>query len=294
MQTRHFLQLIAMSALWGASFPLLRIASPALGPLVVAGVRCLLAAIVLSLLMVGLRDRWPPRNAWPRLAWLSLLTVVIPFVLFNAAALVIPSGYSAVLNATVPLFGVLAAALAGEEKLTRMRLLGCAVGFAGVALLVQLGPVAVTGKVMLAALACIAASASYGFGAILMKRATLRWSPLPASAVVHITGALILLVPAGLALPSARITTGALLAVLVLGTITSGFMYWVSMRLMREIPASATTSAAFMIPLFGVSWGGLFLGEPVTASMLPGCALVLLATALITGFNPFKGAPPEP
>jgi len=293
MQTRHFLQLIAMSALWGASFPLLRIASPALGPWVVAATRCILASIVLALLMHTLRGRWPPRQAWPRLALLSMLSVVMPFVLYNWAALVIPSGYSAVLNATVPLFGVMGAALAGEEKLTRIRLLGCGIGFAGVALLVQLGPVAVTPRVLLAALACIAASASYGFGAILMKRATMAYSPLPASAVVHVAGALILL-PGGIAAPSANLTPGAVAAVTVLGTFTSGFMYWISMRLMREIPASATTSAAFMIPLFGVTWGGLFLGEPVTASMLPGCILVLSATALITGFNPFRAAPPEP
>jgi drug/metabolite transporter (DMT)-like permease len=294
MQTRHFLQLIAMSALWGASFPLLRIASPALGPWVVAATRCTLAAIVLSLLMSTLRDRWPPRSAWPQLTLVGLLSVVIPFVLFNWAALIIPSGYSAVLNATAPLFGVMAAALAGEEKLTRVRLLGCAVGFAGVALLVQLGPVAVTPTVILAALACVAASASYGFGAIQMKRATMAYSPLPSSAIVHITGALILIVPGGIAAPAAVLTPGAVAAVTVLGTLTSGFMYWISMRLMREIPASATTSAAFMIPLFGVTWGGLFLGEPVTASMLPGCILVLSATALITGFNPFRSAPPEP
>ena len=294
MQTRHFLQLIAMSALWGASFPLLRIASPALGPWVVAGARCVLAAAVLSVLMRGLRERWPARRAWPSLALLSTLTVVIPFVLFNWAALVIPSGYSAVLNATVPLFGVLGAAAMGEEKLTSRRLLGCAVGFAGVALLVQLGPVAVTPAVVLAALACVGASASYGMGAILMKRATLAYAPLPASAAVHVAAALILLVPMGAAAPAMHVTTGALLAVAMLGMVTSGFMYWISMRLMREIPASAATSAAFMIPLFGVTWGGLFLGEPVTASMLPGCLLVLVATALVTGFNPFRGAPPEP
>ncbi|MEO7885873.1 MAG: EamA family transporter [Polaromonas sp.] len=294
MQTRHFLQLILMSALWGASFPLLRIASPALGPWVVAGVRCLLAAVVLSVLMRALRERWPARTAWRSLTLVSTLTVVIPFVLFNWAALVIPSGYSAVLNATVPLFGVLGAAMMGEEKLTARRLLGCAVGFAGVALLVQLGPVAVTPHVVLAALACVTASASYGFGAILMKRATMSHSPLPASAVVHIAAALILVLPAGVAAPAMHPTPGALIAVAVLGTLTSGFMYWISMRLMREIPASAATSAAFMIPFFGVSWGGFFLGEPVTASMLPGCLLVLAATALVTGFNPFKGAPPEP
>lgn len=294
MQTRHFLQLIALSALWGASFPLLRIASPALGPWVVAGLRCTLAAVVLTVLMLSLRERWPSRAAWPRLAILSLLTVVAPFVLFNWAALAIPAGYSAVLNATSPLFGVLGAAAAREERLTARRLLGCAVGFAGVALLVQLGPVAVTPQVVLAALACTAAAASYGFGAILMKRATMAHDPLPASAAVHVAASMILLLPMGIAAPSAQPTPGALIAVTVLGTITSGFMYWLSMRLMREIPASAATSAAFMIPLFGVTWGGLFLGEAVTASMLPGCVLVLAATALITGFNPFRGAPPEP
>lgn len=294
MHTRHFLQLIAMSALWGASFPLLRIASPALGPWVVAGLRCVMAAVVLAVLLRLLRERWPPRSAWPRLALLSLLTVVIPFVLFNWAALVIPAGYSAVLNATAPLFGVLGAALAGEERLTGRRLAGCALGFAGVALLVQLGPVEVTPRVIWAALACTAASAGYGFGSILMKRATLAYAPLPASAAVHVAATLILLLPAGMAAPAAQWTTGAVIAVTVLGTLTSGFMYWISMRLMREIPASAATSAAFMIPLFGVSWGGLFLGEPVTASMLPGCVLVLAATALITGFNPFRAAAPKP
>ena len=96
----------------------------------------------------------------------------------------------------------------------------------------------------------------------------MNYAPLPASAAVHVAAALILLLPAGIA-PSVQVTTGALIAVTVPGTVTSGFMDWISMRLMREIPASAATSAAFMIPFFGVSWRGLFLGEPVTATMMP-------------------------
>ena len=294
MRTHHFLQLIGLSALWGASFPLIRIASPAFGPLGLAGIRCTLAAIVLALLMRMLRSRWPARAAWGRLTLLSLLTVVAPFVLFNWAGLVLPAGYSAVLNATAPLFGILGAAAVGEERLTSRRLAGCALGFAGVALLVQLGPVAVEAKVVLAAVACTAAAASYGLGAILMKRATLAYQPLPASAAVHVAAAVVLVVPAAATAPSMQVTAGAWAAVAVLGLVTSGFMYWISMRLMREIPASAATSSAFMIPLFGVTWGALFLGEPVTLGMLPGCLLVLAATALVTGFNPFRKTPPAP
>ncbi|HQS32324.1 MAG: permease [Polaromonas sp. 39-63-203] len=294
MRTKHFSQLVGMSALWGASFPLLRIASPALGPWVTAGARCVLAAVVLALLMLALRRRWPARRDWPALAALSLASVVLPFVLFNWAALTLPAGYSAVLNATVPLFGVMGAALTREERLTTRRLVGCAVGFMGVALLVRLGPVAVTPAVVWAALACIAAAASYGFGAVYMKRATTRHDPLTASATVHVAASMILLLPAAAAMPEAHFSTRAAIAVAVLGIVTSGFMYWVSLRLMREIPASAATSAAFMIPLFGVTWGALFLGEPVTASMLPGGVLILAAMALVTGFNPFRAAPPEP
>jgi len=294
MRTKHFSQLVGMSALWGASFPLLRIASPALGPWVTAGARCVLASVVLALLMVTLRRRWPARGDWPALAALGLASVVLPFVLFNWAALTLPASYSAVLNATVPLFGVMGAALTQEERLTTRRLAGCAVGFMGVALLVRLGPVAVTPAVVWAALACIAAAASYGFGAVYMKRATTRHDPLTASATVHVAASVILLLPAAAAMPEAQFSTRAAIAVAVLGIVTSGFMYWVSLRLMREIPASAATSAAFMIPLFGVTWGALFLGEPVTASMLPGGVLILAAMALVTGFNPFRGAPPEP
>lgn len=286
MHARHFLQLLMLSAVWGGSFPLIRIAAPAFGPWPMACLRCALAAVVLALLMRAMGLRWPDRAHWRSLSVLSTLTVAVPFVLFNAAGLVIPAGYSALLNATVPLFGVVAAAAFGDERLTRRKLAGCGVGLAGVALLVQLGPVQVDLPVMLAVLACVVASASYGFGAVLMKRATLVHDPLPASAAVHVAGALLLLLPAGLAAPAIDVTPGALAALAVLGTFTSGFMYWISMRLVREIPASSATSSAFMIPMFGVTWGALFLGEPVTAGMAPGVLMVLAACALVTGFNP--------
>lgn len=286
MHARHYLQLVFLSAVWGASFPLIRIAAPAFGPFPMACLRCALAAVVLAALMRVTRQAWPARMHWRAITLLALLTVVSPFVLFNWAGLVLPAGYSAVLNATAPLFGVVAGAMFEKERLTARKLAGCAAGLGGVALLVQLGPVAPDARVVLAVAACITASAGYGFGAILMKRATLQHEPLPASAAVHVAGALVLLVPAATAAPAIVVRTEALIALLVLGTFTSGFMYLISMRLMREIPASAATSSAFLIPLFGVTWGGLFLGEPFTLGMLPGVVLVLVACALVTGFHP--------
>lgn len=293
MRARHFIQLIGLSALWGGSFPLTRIAAPVLTPFGLAGLRCLLAAMVLAALMRLLRHRWPARSAWPGLAAISLLTVIPPFTLFSYATLTLPAGYAAVLNSTSPLFGVLMAAALREERLTLTKLAGCLMGFTGVALLVQLGPVRVTPAVVLAALACMLASAAYGVGTIFMRRATLKYQPLPASAAIHVSASAILLAPMSSVVPVMQPTWGAVAAVLVLGCVTSGIMYWLSMRLMREISATASTSAAFMIPLFGVGWGALFLGEPVTSGMAIGCLLILIASAMITGFNPFRSSPPE-
>lgn len=288
MQSRHFIQIVLLSAIWGGSFPLIRIAAPAFGPVPMALLRCVLAAVVLAALMRATRQPWPQRKHWRAIVVLCLLTVVLPFLCFNAAGLVLPAGYSAVLNATVPLFGVVAAAISGDERLTARRLAGCAVGLGGVALLVQLGPVAADWRVSLGVAACVVASACYGFGSVLMKRATELHHPLPASAAVHVAASAVLLLPAAAFMPQVQWRTDALLAIAVLGAFTSGLIYWISMRLMREIPASSATSSAFLIPLFGVTWGGLFLGEPFTPGMLPGVLLVLLASALVTGFNPLQ------
>jgi drug/metabolite transporter (DMT)-like permease len=288
MRAHHFLLLLMLSATWGGSFVLLRIATPAFGPWGLAGLRCLLATVVLASFMKASGARWPERAAWPRLAFVSLLTVVSPFVLFPLAAMVLPAGYSAVLNTTAPLFGMLSAAALGDERLTPRRLMGCAVGFVGVVLLLGLGPVDVSSSVVLGATACTVAAATYGLGANLMKRATTRHDALAVSSAVHLSAAVMLFIPAASAVPGMHAGWNAIAALLVLGTVTSGFMYWVSLRLMAQVPASAATASAFLIPFFGLAWGWLFLGEPVTPGMAPGCALVLAATLVVTGFNPLR------
>lgn len=91
----------------------------------------------------------------------------------------------------------------------------------------------------------------------------------------------------GASFPLLRIASPAF-GPMALAGIRCGLAALVLALLMREIPASAATSSAFMIPLFGVTWGGLFLGEPVTGGMVPGSLFILAATALITGFNPWR------
>lgn len=287
MKTRYFAQLVALSALWGASFLFLRIASPVFGPNVLAVGRIGLATVTLAIIMAALKQRWPWRHG-VELLRLGALSVAVPFLLYAWAALRLPAGYSALLNSTVVVFGTLAAAWMKEDTLTARKLVGCLVGFAGVGMIVRLGPVTPTPEMVLAALACIGAAACYGISTPLMKRATKHLEPLAIAAGIHLASLVVLLPGALWTLPQARFTEGAMAALLVLGVVTSGLAYWLHVRLIRHVTPVAAMSPAFMIPVFGVTWGHLFLGEPLGSGIWAGGALILLAIALVTGFNPFQ------
>lgn len=287
VKTRHFAQLVGLSALWGASFLFLRVASPLLGPTVLAAGRVMLAALTLAALMGLLREPWPWRH-WRELSRLGLLALAAPFLLYAWAALRLPAGYSALLNTTVVLFGTLAAAWHGQDTLNARKLVGCAIGFVGVGLILQLGPVEPTAVNLLAAFACIAAAACYGVATPLLKKATGHMQPLAIATGISAT-AFVMLLPAGLwGLPHARFTPLALVALLVMGVFTSGLAYWLHLRIIRHVSPVAATSPAFLIPVFGVTWGHIFLGETLSPGIFAGGALVLLATALVTGFNPLR------
>ena len=287
MKTRHFLQLVLLSALWGASFLFIRIASPLLGPQVMAALRIGLATLTLMAIMRVAGERWPWHH-WRELCGLGALTVALPFLLYAWAALHLPAGYSSLLNTMAVPFGVLAAAWMKEDTLSTRKWLGCACGFAGVALIVQLGPLDPTPVLLAAALACITASACYGISTTWMKRATQRMSPLAVAAGIH-AAALVLLLPGAVRnLPQAQFTPLALAVVAVMGVVTSGLAYWLNLRVLTQVSPVAAMSSAFMIPLFGVAWGHLFLDEALGPGMLWGGALVLVATGLVTGFNPLR------
>ncbi|MCU0762968.1 MAG: DMT family transporter [Hydrogenophaga sp.] len=290
MKTRHFAQLVALSALWGASFLFIRIASPVMGPMVLAGCRVALAGITLALIMRGLRQGWPWEH-WRELLLLGALSVAVPFLLYAWAALHLPAGYSALLNTTAVVFGTLASAWFKEDTLTLRKLLGCALGFVGVGLIVRLGPVQPDAATLAAALACVTAAACYGFSTPLMKRATTRMQPLAIAAGIHLA-ALVLVLPGTVwGWPQARFTWEAMGALLLMGVVTSGLAYWAHLRIIRQVSPVAAMSPVFMIPVFGVAWGHLFLGEALSSGIFLGGALVLLASALVTGFNPLRRRP---
>jgi hypothetical protein len=176
MNLAAFLQLVALSALWGASFLFIRIASPLLGPTVLAGTRVGMATLALTALMLLFKQRWPWAQ-WRSLLWIAVLAVAMPFVLFAWAGLHLPSSYSALINTLYVVFGCLFGAWLKVDTLNLRKMLGCAIGILGIGLIVRLGPIDLTPTMLLACAACTLAAACYGLATPLTKRALTHLEP---------------------------------------------------------------------------------------------------------------------
>ena len=274
-------RLVALAAIWGASFIFIRVAVVPLGPVATAELRVVLASVTLLAWLgfagigLGLREHWRLYFA------VGTLNSALPFALWAFSAIHLPASYLVVLNATSPLFGAAVSAVWLRERITARAALGLAAGVAGVAMLVGLGPVRPTPAVLWAIAAGALAALLYAVAAAYMKR---RSSAVDAAAVATGSqlGATLVLAPllAPLA-PVAWPTPGEWAAVVALGVLCTGVAYLLYFRLIADVGPTRALTVTFLIPLFGMLWGALFLGEAITPVMAAGCALVLAGTALI-------------
>jgi len=282
MKTADYLRLVFLAALWGCSFIFMRVAAPAFGAAAVAEGRLLVAGLVLAawFRLAGFDPEW--RRHWRQYLAIGLVNMALPSLLYGFAMIHIPAALAAILNSTSPMFGALFAALFLGERLAARKALGCAVGAAGVALVAQPGDMAAKPMFAAAVAACLAACACYGYTGVVVHKYAARTPSRGIAVGSQLTGAAMLLPllafspPA--AMPSAT-AIGNLLALALLGNALGMVLYF---RLIADAGATRALTVTYLIPLFAVLWGWLFLGEALPASALAGGALILAGTVLVT------------
>lgn len=280
-------ELLLLGALWGASFLFMRIGAPEFGPLALVFLRVAGAGLVL-LPLVAARGQWPMlrRHAWPLLV-VGVSNSAVPFVLFTVATLVLTAGLAGIVNATAPLWGALIAWAWLNDKPGPTRLLGIAIGFAGVLFLawdkagLKDSAHGISPGVGIAC--CAAATLFYGFSVNYTKRRLAGVPPLAVAAGSQSAAALVMLLPALWTWPTQMPSTRAWVSVVALALACTALAYLLYFRLIAHVGPAQAIAVTYLIPAFAIVWGLLVLGEPVTAGMLGGCAVVLLGTALATG-----------
>lgn len=288
MPLASIIDFVVLAAIWGASFLFMRLAVGDFGVVCTAAVRVTIASLFLLPLMLFKGHAAAFRRHWWKVCLVGLLNSGLPFLLFAFALLSITTGLSAILNATVPLFGALVAWFWLQDRPAGSRVLGLVVGFAGVAALAwdkaSFKPDAVSGIAPAwAVLACLAACVCYAFAASATKRFLTGLPPLMTATGSQLGAALALCIPALWLRPVHMPGAQAWLALLVLGVLCTGVAYILYFRLIEQAGPARALAVTFAIPVFAILYGALFLGERVTPWMLMCGAVVLLGTALSTG-----------
>lgn len=280
--------LVMLAAIWGSSFLLMHLSAVAFGPLPTAAMRVAIAALFL-LPLVYWHGLLPTlRQNLRKILLVGLLNSGIPFACFAFALLSITTGLSAILNATVPMFGALVAWVWLKDKPTLARVTGLLVGFAGVAMLAwdkaTFKPDASGATAPgWAVLACLLACVCYALAASYTKRYLTGIPPLVTAAGSQLGATLGLAVPAALTWPTQLPGLSAWLALLVVGVLCTGVAYVLFFRLIENAGPPRALSVTFLVPVFAIFYGAVFLGESVTPWMLMCAAVIVSGTALSTG-----------
>ena len=283
MRARDLTDLILLAALWGGSFLFMRYAAPAFGPVPLIWLRVAVAALCLAPLLILRGQQGVLRQHATGIALMGVFSSALPFVLIAWAMLSITAGLASILNATVPIFTALIGALWLRERLGVWRTSGLAVGFGGVLLLAADKADFKPGGSGWAIAAMLLATLSYGFAANLARRRLTGVPALVNAAGSQIVSAIVLLPFAVWFWPPTTPGWMAWSAAVVLGVGCTALAFLLFFRLIANVGASRAVTVTFLIPLFGVLWGSLFLGETLNAGMLVGGSVVVLGTALATG-----------
>ena len=278
MSKRGWILFLALGVLWGMPYLLIRIAVGEFDPLVVAGSRTLLGSLLLLPVALHRKALAPAFRRWKWLLAFTLIEISIPWLLLGHAETRLNSSTAGLLIAVVPLFAALSVTKLGHERLELRRMLGLALGFAGVALLVGLD---IHFSDLAAVAATIVVALCYAIGPIIVDR-KLRGVP----AIGVITASLVIataiyapfmpfLWPAQFGVPAAASIVG-------LGVLCTAAAFMVFFALIAEVGPARATVITYVNPAVAIVLGALVLSEPLTLGMAVGFPLVILGSILGT------------
>ncbi|AIQ12262.1 DMT family transporter [Paenibacillus durus] len=285
MKSREIGVLLLLASLWGASFLFMRIASPVLGPFLLIDLRVLIAGVALVIYAAIIRHRPRLLHNWKEYLLLGALNAAIPFCLIAAAELHIDSSLAAILNSTTPLFTALVARIWIQDRFTFKKQLGLMLGILGVVILVGWNPQDMGKSILIPVSMSLAAALFIAIGGVFSSRRFKDENPLNL-AIGQQLAAGVLLLPVAVSFPPSNAPGGdVILAVIGLAILSTSLAYLLYFQLIRSVGPVKTLSVTYLIPVFGILWGWLFLQEPISSSIIIGLLIILLSVTFLANFQ---------
>ncbi len=272
-----------LAALWGGSFFFLRASVAEFGAIVMILIRVALAGLFLLPFVFWKKKHTTMVNKIVPIMIVGFFNSVLGFTLFAYSTIFVPAGFASILNAVTPMFAVAISFLWLKQKTSSIAIIGLLIGVSGVTLLVWDKIDFSEGGAGFAILAGLAGAASYGIAATFSKKYLNNVEPMAIASGSLLSAAVILLPFAINYWPSEMPSARAWVHVLVLSIACTGYAQILYFRLISSIGSTNTTSVTFVIPVFGLLWGSLFLDEIIEFNTIVACLIILIGTGLTLG-----------
>ena len=274
--------IIAIGIAWGSSFLFIKISAPEVGPITLVFSRLLIASLILTPFFITKKNLANIKEDLPSIMFLACINASIPFYLFSRAAIDLNAGTMSVLNGTTPLFAFVIASLWLKLSSNWIQLIGILIGMVG--LLVFVGYESLEFSIV-AIILCLLASFFYAFSSNFIFKT----KQIDATYLASMT----LLVATFLVFPFTFLENGlhlnhpgeVLLSVFLLGFLCTGLAYMGYVVLIKRVGPVKASTVVLIVPISGMLWANIFLGEIITGTMLIGSLLIITGVGLVNFFK---------
>ena len=272
MKNKYWILITILGAVWGSAFMFIKIATPELGPIALVNIRLAVAGLIFTPFLLQKKYLKHFRSNLKNILVLSIVNTALPFSLFAYASLESSSNMLSILNGTTAIMAVVISTIWLKVKLNLFQIMGVFIGLFGIVVLANPDNIYISNK---ATVFCLSAAFCYALSANYIQKFAYKTNTIVLIGWSLVLASIFLLPLTMINLPSQFPSNSAILSILWLGVISTGIAFIGYVRLIEKVGAVKTATVAYFIPIFGVIWGYIFLGEQITLQILIGMILIL-------------------
>ena len=285
MDSKDWFLLTTLAAIWGSAFMFIKISAVIFGPILLVTLRLLIAGFVFMPFLLRKKKRPLFKSYLPAILIIAIVSNAIPFSMFAYASLGATSNMLGILNGTTAFLTTVIAYFWLKESVSLKQIVGLLLGFIGVLILVNPSNGSTT---FIASMCAMIGSLCYAFNATYLQKYHSNSDKIVLIGWSMLFGGFFMIPLASFNLPDAMPDTNSILALFWLAVISTGVGYLAYVRLIDRIGAVKTVTLTYLLPVFSIIWGAIFLQEEITFIILGGFIFVMMGMYFANSSNKTK------